>query len=103
VKFYFIPKTRLGKWSLGLCAALIIFFLVTRIIVALGQAGGETFFSNLSISIPMFLAALSGIAAFFTGIIGIIKSKERAALVFITAIIGFFVLAFVLAEFLSPH
>ncbi len=103
VKFYFVPKTLLGKWSLGLFAGLVICFLVARILVASGQEGGETFFSNLSISVPTLLAGLSGIAALFTGIIGIAKSKERAVIVFITTIIGFFVLAFVLGEYLSPH
>jgi len=51
----------------------------------------------------MVLAGLSGIAAFFTGIIGSTKSKERAVAVFITTIIGFFVLTFVSGEFVSPH
>ena len=103
MKLYFIPRTTLGKCSLGLFAGLVIFFIVARIVVASLQAGGETFFSNLSISIPMVLAGLSGIAAFFTGIIGITKSKERAVAVFITTIIGFFVLTFVSGEFVSPH
>jgi hypothetical protein len=103
MKFYFIPKTLLGRWSLGLTAGLVIFFLVSIIIVASGQEGGETFFSNLLISIPMFLSGLSGVAAFFTGIIGIVKSKERAVGVFITTLIGFLVLAFISGEFLSPH
>jgi hypothetical protein len=103
VKLYFVPKTLLGKWSLGLFAGLVIFFLIARIIVASGQEGGETFFSNLSISIPMLLAGLSGVTAFFTGIIGIIKSKERSVLTFIATIIGFFILVFVSAELVSPH
>jgi len=45
----------------------------------------------------------SAILAFFTGIIGIIKSEERSILVFLTTIFGFLVLLFVLGEILVPH
>ncbi|MFC1902332.1 hypothetical protein ACFLX3_05365 [Chloroflexota bacterium] len=38
------------------------------------------------------LAGISGISAFFTGIIGIIKSKDRSVIVFIATIIGFFII-----------
>ena len=48
-------------------------------------------------------AGICGIAAFFTGIISIIKSKERSVLVFLTTVIGFLVLIFVLGEILVPH
>ena len=52
----------------------------------------DTFFSNLANTIPntlMLLAGISGASAFFTGIIGIIKSKDRSVIVVITTIIGF--------------
>ena len=54
----------------------------------------DTFFSNLAKAIPdrlMLLAGISGTSAFFTGIIGIIKSKDRSVIVFIATIIGFIV------------
>jgi len=103
MKLHFIPKTRLGKWSIWLIIAFIALFIAFQLFVALGQRGGATFFSNLALSVPMLIAAISGISAFFTGIIGIIKSKERSVLVFIASIIGFFILFFVLGEFLVPH
>lgn len=71
--------------------------------MASGQRGGATFFSNLALSVPMLIAVISGISAFFTGIIGIIRSKERSVLTFIATIIGFLILFFVLGEFLVPH
>ena len=103
MKLHFIPKTRLGKWSIWLIIAFIVLFVTFQLLVALGQRGGATFFSNLALSVPMLMAGISGISAFFTGIIGIIKSKERSVLVFIASIIGFFILFFVLGEFLVPH
>lgn len=98
-----VPRTTLGKWSVGLIGGLIFFFALLWVLVAAGQRGGETFFSNPALTVPALLAAISGIAAFFTGVIGIIKSKERSILVFLAAVIGLFVLVFCLGEFLSPH
>jgi hypothetical protein len=103
MKFTILPKTTPGKWSIGLIGGLVLFFALMWLLVASGQRGGETFFSNLALTVPALLAAISGIAAFFTGIISIIKSKERSVLVFLAVIIGLFVLIFCLGEFLSPH
>jgi hypothetical protein len=103
MKVHFLPKTALGKWSIGLIVGSLIFFLLTMLLGASGQRGGDTFFSNLALAIPILLAGISGISAFFTGIIGIIKSKDRSVIVFIATIIGFFVLFWLLAEVLVPH
>jgi hypothetical protein len=103
MKVHFLPKTALGKWSIGLIVGSLISFLLTMLLGASGQRGGDTFFSNLALAIPILLAGISGISAFFTGIIGIIKSKDRSVIVFIATIIGFFVLFWLLAEVLVPH
>ena len=73
------------------------------VVSVLGQEGGETFFDNLWISIPMLGAGASAIAAFIAGIIAIIKNKERSVLVFISSLVGLLVLFFVLGEVFSPH
>jgi len=103
MKLHFIPRTRLGKWSIWLIIAFIALFIIFQILVAAGQRGGATIFSNLLLSVPMLIAAIAGISSFFTGIIGIIINKERSVLVFIATILGFFILFFVLGEFLFPH
>ncbi len=100
MKLHFIPKTHLGQWSIWLITVFIVLFII---IVASGQRGGATFFSNLALSIPMVIAGITGLLAFFTGIIGIIKSKERSVLVFSSTIIGLFFLVWVSAEILFPH
>ena len=64
---------------------------------------GQTFFSNIPLAITGITTAIFGISSFFIGIISIIKKKERAVFVFISTIIGFLVLFFVLGEFLFPH
>lgn len=97
-----MPKTKLGQWSV-VCAVFFLFFMVlAQVIVSSGQSGGENFFSNLYISIPMALAGLSVVLAFFFGLIAIIKSKERSPLVFIAALIGFLALGFIVGEIFGP-
>ena len=100
MKLHFIPKTHLGQWSIWLITVFIVLFII---IVASGQRGGATFFSNLALSIPMVIAGISALLAFFTGIIGIIKSKERSVLACSSTIVGFFILLWVSAEILFPH
>ena len=99
-----LPKSVPGKWSLGL---IVLFFLLYGLfmflVMVLGQRGGDTFFSNLFLAVPGLLMAASGIAAFFTGIFGVVKRRERAILVFVSTAIGFFILLFCSAEILFPH
>jgi len=103
MKVHFIPKTKLGKWSIGCIIGLVVCFVLFLLLVESGQRGGDTFFSNLLLTIPMFLAGISGVAAFLTGIIGIIKSKERSVFVFLATTIGLFVLWWILGEIIFPH
>jgi len=98
-----MPKTKLGKWSVGL---IIVFFLLLGIfflLVKSGQRGGMGFFDNLWLAIPGLGEAFCGIAGFFTGIVAIVKEKERGLLVFASTAIGAFVLWFVSMEILFPH
>ena len=82
---YYKPKTALGKWSIGLIVGTVVFVLLAVLF--------DEIFRKLSIANTlMLLAGISSIPAFFTGIIGIIKSKDRSVFVFIATIIGFFFL-----------
>ena len=98
------PKTRLGKWSVGLIIAFFLLLAAGGTVVSVfSQEGGETFLDNLWISAPMLSGAGSAIAALFAGIVAIWKQKERAILVFLSSLIGLLVLWFVLGEILVPH
>ncbi len=103
MKINLMPISSLGKWSFWLFIALLLFFVVFQILDLSGQSGGETFLDNLFISVPMFIASASGILAFFTGIIAIIKKKERSIFVYISTLVGLFVLWFIIGEILLPH
>jgi hypothetical protein len=103
VNISFMPKTLLGKWSVWLIAALVVFLIIFQFLLASGQQGGETFFSNLILAVPVMLAGLSGVASLVVGLVGIIWSRERAVLVFLCCVIGLFVLIFALGEIITPH
>jgi hypothetical protein len=103
MKVHFLPKTRPGRWSTWLIVAFIVFIGLFYIFIATGQRGGATFFSNLYLTVPAVMAAIAGIAAFFTGVFGVIKSRDRAILVYPAILIGLFVLLFCLGEIIFPH
>jgi hypothetical protein len=88
----FLPKTSLGKWSVVLIIFFFLLFFIFQLLVASGQRGPGF---NPFLAVAIIPAGICGISAFFTGIIGIIKSKERAILVFLTVAFGLFILLFV--------
>ncbi len=103
MKVTFLPRTLAGKcsvWFIVAFAALLVTFLL---LVASGQRGGETFFSNLYLLIPMLLAGISGVAAFSSGLISVMWKRERSVLVLLAMLVGLFVLIFWLGEVISPH
>jgi hypothetical protein len=74
----FILRMVLGRWAVGLIAAFLFLLALFAIIAASGAQGGDTFFSNPVLAIPVMVAAFCGAAAFFTGLLAIIIKRERA-------------------------
>jgi len=109
MKINFAPKSDLGKWSIGLIVIVpILIYLGMLFVNFYGSVpAGKTILHDIivrpGIALPMLAGFISGIAAFFTGIIGIIRKKDRSILVFLSTTIGFFVLLWCLAQFLFSH
>jgi hypothetical protein len=103
VKINYKPSTALGKWSVILIVLSFIFSILLFSFIASGQRGGDTFFSRPALAIPMLLAGISAACAFFAGITGIIRNRERAIFVYISTVIGFIILLWGLAEIIFPH
>ena len=80
-----LPKSLLGWWSVGLVVAWILFFVLSQVI--LGQ--GPDYNLALAYALTIVVAGIGG-AALVTGLISIIKSKERSIFVFVTTAIGFY-------------
>jgi len=93
VKWY--PKSKLGKISFWIA---IISFILMYI-----QYWAAMIFE---ISMPIFTGLLVIIAICTSGvlsIISIIKYKERAILIFLSALIGLLGFVMIIGEFLFPH
>lgn len=98
-----MPHTKLGKWSVGSIGVFFVSLLLFFILVATGQRGGDTFFSNPVLTIPILTAGAFGVAAFVVGILAIVKQKDHAVLVYLSIVIGAVVTIFIFAELLLPH
>ncbi len=95
-----LPKRALGWWSVALAILFILFLsspILSRLMLPLLRALHPRF------PVQSVVVFLSGIAALVTGIISIIKFRERAILVFLATLVGLFALLFLLGEFLFPH
>ncbi len=103
MKLYYQPQTRPGLWSVRLFAASVLFFILFFILIVSGQRGGDTFFSNPALAIPMLVAAILAVGAFLSGALGIDHDGERALFVFVATLIGFLVLLYGLAEIIFTH
>lgn len=103
------PKTISGKWSVVLIFAMPIFFYIGVSFVSFYESvpAGKTIPHDIvvrpGVALPMLAGFASGIAAFFTGIIGIIRKKDYSILVFLSTALGFLMLLWWLAEIIFPH
>jgi multisubunit Na+/H+ antiporter MnhC subunit len=86
-----LPKTSLGRWSLGLAIASIVVFVVAA--GPLREQWGlneneELVNPVLTVVLTIILVGIAG-AALVTGLIGAIKRKERSVLVLLGMLIAF--------------
>ena len=109
-----LPKTCLGKWSVGLVATFILLSVVQGLVAPARPSPGAPVLPpsmavvamGISRIVAFIIGLASAIAAFVTGLISIIKSRERSILVFLAVIVGLLVLIFCLGELgevIFPH
>ncbi len=79
-----MPRTKIGKWSVGLLLLFSLFVLAGLLMRRPGHGFDQ-------IGVPYICAAALGIATFVTALIGLFKQKDRAFLVVFCAIVGLFV------------
>jgi hypothetical protein len=99
VKVKFLPKSTLGKWTTGL-TVLGLFLLAFMIVFA-------EIFEIINLDSVITASALLAIAVLVTpcvtGTIAIVKKKDRSISVFLSAAIGFFTVAFLIAARFIPE
>jgi len=109
IKINFAPKSNLGKWSIGLIVMVPILLYIGMSFVSFYESvpAGKTILQDIivrpGIALLMLAGFISGITAFFIGIVGIIRKKDRSILVFLSTAMGFFVLLWCLAQFSFSH
>ena len=98
-----LPKTVLGRWSVASAAVFFIFMTVFFALVTSGVRGGDTFWSEWRLSVPIVAAAICGIGAAATGLLALFRRKERSLLVILATLLGLFIAFFAAGEVFFPH
>jgi hypothetical protein len=79
VRISILPKTSLGRWSIGLAIAFILFWLLIE--------APSDFNKPFTVGDTIGYVGISG-AAFVTGLISVLKNRERSVLVFAGVVIS---------------
>ena len=104
------PKTISGKWSVALIVAMLILFIIgstsTNWLYESVPAG-DTIPADINarpiLALSMLAGMLAGVSAFITGLLAIIKQKERTILVYSSTVIGALLTVFLAGEIVFPH
>jgi len=98
MQVYFKPKTKLGKWSAWLIVAFTVATTILAVLLYLAfggdisgsEAEGRFFlWLHLLVGIaPIHFNTPFGVAAFITGVISIVRSKERSVAVCLAVTLG---------------
>ena len=90
-----LPKTSPGRWSIGIAAAVILLILLN---ILLGPNTLNVLeFRSGSVELRIFFVihCVFGVGALVTGLISIIKSKERSILTYLALVVGLYTLLFI--------
>ena len=93
-----MPSTRPGCLSLAAFALFCVFLLLFFAGVAVGQKGGDTFFSNPYLALTILAAGTCGVSAGLLALFAVIAMHERGCLVWPIMVIGLLVGIFALGE-----
>ncbi len=105
-----MPKTALGKWSLILVVLMPVLLMIgpsfANTLYA-GVSAGDNLLQDIAarplLALSMVAGFACGAAAFITGLITILKDKERAMLVFLSTIIGAVTTILIIGQMIFPE
>ena len=106
----FLPGTAPGKWSVGLIVLMPILFVIGTSLAGVlydSVQSGRTILADISarpfVALTMLAGMASGVGGFITGLLAIIKGKEKNLLVYLSTIIGGLLIVYLVAELAFPH
>jgi uncharacterized membrane protein len=94
-----LPGTRLGWWAVGLGVVTLLFPLLTWLINLLLNIGTNAV--PRGIAVPGTLMAAVAIASGILGLLAVLRSKERAVLVWLPIFFGFFFFFLVIIDIVA--
>ena len=105
-----MPKTKLGRWSIGLILAMFILFIIGLSLPNIlyeSAPSSNTFLDDIVnrplLALSMLTGVSAAISALITGLVALLKGKERAILVYGSTLVGGAVTLFVISMFLFPN
>lgn len=98
MKISILPKSRFGRWTVG----LNIFFLLSTIFFYIFAELLRIIQSDILITIFGFTSIIASLSALFTGVVAVKKNKERSVMVFMAILTGFVVLVFIICSIIIP-
>lgn len=98
-----MPNTRLGQVCCGLGLGSLVAFGAFFGLVAAGERGGDTFFSNPWLTAAILLAAGLAMAGAVAGLGARFRQAERGWSVLLFVLFGLLVAIFAAGELLFPH
>ena len=104
-KVKIIPKSLPGWWSVGFIflAAILVYLSTVFAQAREFVSPGEPLPHRPIVALLMWVSIISGIAAFLSGLFGILKKKDYSVLVILTTLIGLFVLLAFIQQALFPQ
>lgn len=100
-RIFGLPGTRLGWWAVALAGLFILLFLINSFVFM--PTASDAAWRRVVLPFYGIFMMLCGLTAGFLGMIAIIRQQERSILVLLTLLPEFFVLFFLLGEFLAPY
>lgn len=107
MKLSLVPKTKIGKYAVGLGFALTVFTTISLIFAF--AIGGEStvidgsFFLLVLANMLSILFSLAGPLSFLFGIFAIFKYRDWPVLLSLTVLYALAALIFLIGEFTFPH
>ena len=105
-----IPRKALGFWSVGLIIVMPILFVIGSSFsdsIYESVPAGKTILADIGarpiLALTMLTGMATGVSAFITGLISILKHKERTVLVYLSTILGGLFILYLIAELAFPH
>ena len=105
-----MPKNKLAKWSvLSIIVMPVLFYIGSLLANSLYKSvpSARTILEDIInrpiLALSMLLGMFFGVIAFITGLISLIQEKEKSILVYLSTLIGFLLILFLITEIIFPH